>query len=218
MTHASRMRALALGWLLASDPLAASPLAPAVFINEFHYDNTGTDVGEFVELAGPAGTDLTGWQLLRYNGNDGRVYGESELSGVLANDTGTGFGFLVIDFAVNGLQNGGRDGLALLDRAGGVVEFLSYEGILTALEGGAAGLISRDVGVAESSSTPVGASLQRVALDPSALWRVAETDSRSAANLGQAFGFASTQLSIGPLWPLWLLVLGWLVRRKRYQR
>src|SRR5688572_32326239 len=32
----------------------------SVFINEVHYDNTGTDTGEFLEIAGPGGTDLTG--------------------------------------------------------------------------------------------------------------------------------------------------------------
>ena len=31
-----------------------------VFINEIHYDNTGTDQGESIEVAGPAGTDLLG--------------------------------------------------------------------------------------------------------------------------------------------------------------
>src|SRR5262245_8983842 len=41
---------------------------PAVFINEIHYDNVGTDTGEFIEIAGPAGTDLAGWRLVRYNG------------------------------------------------------------------------------------------------------------------------------------------------------
>ena len=30
---------------------------PTVFINEIHYDNTGTDAGEFIEIAGPAGTE-----------------------------------------------------------------------------------------------------------------------------------------------------------------
>ncbi len=44
---------------------------PAVFINEIHYDNAGTDTGEAVEIAGPAGTDLTGWSLVLYNGNGG---------------------------------------------------------------------------------------------------------------------------------------------------
>ena len=45
------------------------PQGPAeVFINEIHYDTAGTDVGEFIEIAGPAGTDLTGWTLVLYNG------------------------------------------------------------------------------------------------------------------------------------------------------
>jgi hypothetical protein len=42
-----------------------------VFINEFHYDNTGGDTGEFIEIAGPAGTDLTGWSIVLYNGANG---------------------------------------------------------------------------------------------------------------------------------------------------
>jgi hypothetical protein len=39
-----------------------------VFINEIHYDNAGTDVGEGVEIAGTAGMDLTGWSIIPYNG------------------------------------------------------------------------------------------------------------------------------------------------------
>ena len=34
--------------------------AQSVFINEIHYDNTGTDVDERIEVAGPARTDLRG--------------------------------------------------------------------------------------------------------------------------------------------------------------
>jgi hypothetical protein len=45
-----------------------------VFINEIHYDNAGTDVGEGVEIAGYAGIDLTGWSLVPYNGTDGKSY------------------------------------------------------------------------------------------------------------------------------------------------
>jgi hypothetical protein len=37
--------------------LTTCSTASVVFINEIHYDNTGTDVGEGVEIAG---TDLTG--------------------------------------------------------------------------------------------------------------------------------------------------------------
>ncbi|MEJ2012345.1 MAG: hypothetical protein P8X64_08995, partial [Anaerolineales bacterium] len=55
----------------------------AVFINEIHYDNTGTDVGEAVEIAGPAGTDLTGWSVILYNGSGGAVYNTKGLSGTI---------------------------------------------------------------------------------------------------------------------------------------
>jgi len=58
------------------------------------------------------------------------------------------------------LQNGAPDGLALIDDAGNVIQFLSYEGTITAVGGQADGLTSEDIGEEESGSTPVGESLQ----------------------------------------------------------
>ena len=57
--------------LLPVLPAAAAAAAdpPAAWINEIHYDNVGTDAGEAIEVAGPAGTDLTGWTLVLYNGD-----------------------------------------------------------------------------------------------------------------------------------------------------
>jgi hypothetical protein len=52
-----------------------------VFINEIHYDNASTDAGEAIEIAGPAGTDLTGWSVVLYNGSNGLVYDTDPLSG-----------------------------------------------------------------------------------------------------------------------------------------
>ena len=43
--------------------VAAAPL-PAVRVAELHYDNASTDVGEAIEISGPAGADLTGWSLV----------------------------------------------------------------------------------------------------------------------------------------------------------
>lgn len=134
-----------------------APQGPAeVFINEIHYDTAGADVGEFVEVAGPAGTDLTGWSLVLYNGNGGVVYGTIALSGTIP-DQDDGFGTLA--FLTPGLQNGAPDGFALVGPAGQVVQFLSYEGTLTATNGPAAGLTSLDIGV-EEVSAPLGTSLQ----------------------------------------------------------
>ena len=36
---------------------------PATRFSEIHYDNTGADVGEAIEISGPAGTDVTGWKI-----------------------------------------------------------------------------------------------------------------------------------------------------------
>ncbi|MFT4514166.1 MAG: endonuclease I, partial [Planctomycetota bacterium] len=43
--------------------------APEVWINELHYDNSGIDVGEFVELAGRAGENVNSWMLIAYDGS-----------------------------------------------------------------------------------------------------------------------------------------------------
>ena len=55
--------------------------ASAVVINEIHYDNAGTDSGEAIEVAGPEGTDLTGWSIVLYNGSNGTEYNTTDLSG-----------------------------------------------------------------------------------------------------------------------------------------
>ena len=50
---------LIIGLVTIENALAAS----SVFINEIHYDNISTDIGEAVEILGPAGIDLSGWSL-----------------------------------------------------------------------------------------------------------------------------------------------------------
>ncbi|MDQ3408720.1 MAG: ExeM/NucH family extracellular endonuclease [Actinomycetota bacterium] len=142
--------------LLAFAPGAAAQ-APEVRINEFHYDNVGTDEGERIELSGPAGADLNGWQVVLYNGSGGAVYDTRTLSGPIP-----GSGFLVLEYPVNGIQNGAPDGIVLADSAGNVVDALSYEGSFTAVGGPADGRVLEDIGVEEGSSTPVGHSLQLV--------------------------------------------------------
>ncbi|MEO1687009.1 MAG: ExeM/NucH family extracellular endonuclease, partial [Pseudomonadota bacterium] len=157
------------------------------FINEFHYDNDGGDEGEFIEIVGLAGTDLTGWQVELYNGSNDRTYDTLSLSGVLA-DAGDGYGFAVIDLPANGLQNGSPDGMALIDAGGAVVEFLSYEGVITAVNGSAAGETSTDVGVQESGSTPIGQSLQRAGVGAAAsdfAFSAPSAATKGAVNSGQ---------------------------------
>ncbi|MGB0515152.1 MAG: fibronectin type III domain-containing protein, partial [Wenzhouxiangellaceae bacterium] len=173
----------------SATPQAAGTTGDA-WINEFHYDNDGTDFGEFVEVAGPAGLNLSGWQIVGYNGNGGAVYATLNLTGTLP-DQDSGFGTLAFDFT--GLQNGAPDGIALVDGLGQVIEFISYEGSFTAIDGPAAGLTSTDVGVSETSSTPMGHSLQRTGSGQTGVdfsWAAPQIDTYGAVNAGQSFGGA----------------------------
>jgi predicted extracellular nuclease len=167
------------------EPALADPLA--VFINEIHYDNASSDAGEAVEIAGPAATDLTGWSLVLYNGNGGAVYNTIGLVGVIP-DQQNGFGTLV--FPISGIQNGSPDGVALVDPGNTVIQFLSYEGSFTATGGPANGMTSTDIGVSESSSTPVGDSLQLTGTGTEYedfSWASPGANTFGAVNSGQTF-------------------------------
>ncbi len=161
-----------------------------VFINEIHYDNSGADQGEAVELAGTTGIDLAGWELVLYNGSNDLEYETVSLTGVFADESG-GYGFL--SFSILGIQNGDPDGIALVNAADSVVQFLSYEGDFMALNGPASGLLSTDIGISESSSTPVGESLQLTGTGlffEDFTW-VQGTNTFDSLNLGQSIGHPS---------------------------
>ena len=156
------------------------------WINEFHYDNTGADMGEFIEVAGFEGTDLSGYSLELYNGSNGTVYNTTSLSGLIPNE-GANFG--AIAFSIAGIQNGSPDGFALVAPGGVVVEFLSYEGSLTASNGAASGMTSTDVGVAQAGSNPVMLSLQLMGSGSQAsdfTWSNPSQESPNTLNNGQS--------------------------------
>ncbi|MFO0572028.1 MAG: hypothetical protein U0263_40775 [Polyangiaceae bacterium] len=141
-----------------------TPPAPVVWINELHYDDASTDAGEGVEVAGTAGLDLAGYSLVFYNGAPGQLkqYMQKTLSGLIP-DQKNGFG--TVWLAATNIQNGGADGVpepdgvALVDKAGKVVQFVSYEGTFTPTDGPASGQLSLDIGKSELSTTPDGQSL-----------------------------------------------------------
>ena len=163
------------------------PSGNDAWINEFHYDNDGTDTNEFVEIAGSSGLDLTGWSIIGYNGNGGSVYQTVALSGSIP-DQQNGLGTLSFNFS--GMQNGAPDGLALVDDLGDVIQFISYEGSFTATGGAASGLTSTDVGVSETSTTPVGHSLQLTgtgSVYSDFTWSPASANTSGQVNTGQSF-------------------------------
>jgi uncharacterized protein len=170
-----------------------------VFINEIHYDNSGaSDVGEAIEVAGFAGVDLTGWSLVLYNGNGGASYGTIALSGVISNQSN---GFGTVSVLAPGLQNGAPDGIALVDNYGRVIQFLSYEGVMTATSGPANGLTSTAISVSEEPAPAAGLSLQLVGTGSSAadfIWVAAADDNFGTINNGQSFlsGSALGQISV----------------------
>ncbi len=166
---------------------ANSAQAQLVFINELHYDNVGTDLGERVEVAGPAGSDLSGWSIVLYNGSGGASYATLPLGGNIP-DQCDGFGTVVVD--APGIQNGSPDGLALVDAAQQVVQFLSYEGVFVATNGPANGMTSVDIGVSQPSNTPIGLSLGLTGTGTvyaDFAWQEPSADSFGACNPGQTF-------------------------------
>ncbi len=167
--------------------------APTAWINEFHYDNTGADVGEFIEIAGNAGLNLTGWSIVLYNGTGGASYSPLiTLSGTIPNQSN---GFGTVSSAALGLQNGSPDGFALVNNLGAVVQFLSYEGTFTAVGGPANGMTSVDVGVSEGGGGAVGNSLRLSGTGSSYAsftWQPEAPGTPGAVNTGQSFVQAGT--------------------------
>lgn len=155
----------------------------AARINEIHYDNAGSDTGEFVELRVTAGGDASGLSVELYNGNNGAIYGTLSIADATLTSDGN-FDYYVWDLPTNGLQNGAPDGMALVNN-GGVVEFVSYEGTMIATNGTASGMTSTDIGVAESGGDDAGLSLQR---DDAGMWSTPVAETEGAANTGDGGG------------------------------
>jgi 5'-nucleotidase len=163
LTRTSALSAACVAVATAAGTLVAAPAATAAeptvpFISEFHYDNGGTDTGEFVEVQLPAGTSSAGWTVVLYNGSGGATYGTLNLPAVTAGGTSD---VAVVAGPAAGIQNGSPDGLALVRPDSSVAEFLSYEGPMTATNGPAVGQTSTDVGVSENGSGAVGNSLSK---------------------------------------------------------
>lgn len=159
------------------------------WINELHYDNVSADTGEGFEIAGPAGTDLSDFEVELYNGSTGNSYDVIPLSGVLTNMQ-NGYGVKWFALPANGIQNGDPDGLALVKTSGSVVvQFLSYEGTFTPIDGAASGMLSVDIGVAQDNDmTSATTTLQLTGTGGSYedfTWMADVAESRDSVNTGQ---------------------------------
>ena len=194
-----RSSAVAVALALCALPATAQTTA---WINEFHYDNSGADVGEFIEVVLPILADPAAYQLQLYNGGNGARYDSATLDGAdcVAGDTVDADGDTVDDFRLylctpGSLQNGTPDGIALvgvdpINAAYPLLHFLSYGGPFTGSNSDLEGQTSLDVGVAESPSTPVGSSLALTGAGQAYeafTWTVDSDDTPGQVNNGQTF-------------------------------
>ncbi len=163
------------------------------WINEIHYDNSGGDVGEGIEvvLENPGSFTLSGFTVTLYNGNNGTSYASETLNNF--SQVNAYSNFVVYYWNPTSIQNGAPDGLSL-DYQGTVVQFLSYEGTFTATNGPANGLTSVDIGVSEPGTTPIGESLQLSGTGTAYTdftWQSPATATFGSNNNGQTFGTAT---------------------------
>ncbi len=167
--------------------------AQEMWINEIHYDNTGGDVDEFVEvvLEDTFAGSLSDIEIVFYNGSNSSVISQSEprlLSTFVEGDNSNGF--TIYSRIFSSIQNGSPDGIALINN-GTVVEFISYEGVLTAVGGPADGETSVDIGVTEPGA--IGQSLQMMGTGNKAnlfTWQPPALNTMGSVNNGQIFGDA----------------------------
>ncbi len=142
--------------------LSLNMVGQNAWINEFHYDDDGSDDDEMFEIVieNPGNYSLSDFTVTLYNGSTGTAYGSVDLDDFIV---GASYGtYTVYSYTygpANSIQNGAPDGFAL-DYNGSVIQFISYEGSFTALAGIANGLTSTDVGKSETNSTSNGYSIQ----------------------------------------------------------
>lgn len=189
-----------------------APPMPNAWINEFHYDNNGTDVNEFVEVVveNSSQVDLAELRVHLYNGNGGVVYGtpasvSTFTVGVTSNN------FTIYTLLIPGIQNGAPDGLALSYFNTLVPgQFLSYEGTFEATDGPAIGVTSVDIGVSENGTGAATNSLQLGGVGTEYTdftWQAEATNTLGLVNNNQSF-FSSTAWT-GAVSQAWELPGNW---------
>lgn len=134
----------------------------SVRINEFHYDNIGTDVNEFVEIritgnSGNQPADLSQYTITLYNGSDQSAYLTQTFDNLTQACDASNCYYVWDSIAI---QNGAPDGIAISGPSG-LIEFISYEGTFTAIDGIAFGVLSVNIGVFESATADVNSAIER---------------------------------------------------------
>lgn len=136
--------------------LNANLTAQTTFISEIYYYSGDTNSEEAIEVAGITGSNLDGWQLALYDGSTGTIYDSYDFDSddvfpfTTTLEDGNDYGVIVAYFGIDGIQNDSADGVALIDNEGNTIEFWSYGGSFTALDGPAIGNIATNIGATET--------------------------------------------------------------------
>ena len=184
---------------------------PTAWINEIHYDDNSKDTDEGVEVVihNLPAHSLSEFIVSLYNGNNGEVYSTANLSDFIPGDTICDKYFFHHFFS--SLQNGSPDGVAL-SYNGRLLSFISYEGSFIATDGPAAGVQSSDILVHETSSTPVGTSLQCSGSGDCLehfFWQSGAGETFGHSNNNQYFLWPDSTTWSGQTDPCWLSESNW---------
>jgi hypothetical protein len=178
-----------------------------VWINEIHYANTGPDVYEGVEIAGLAGTDLSGYELVFYSSGNEVETNTHALSGsieadVQACDSSYGAYWFGFGTATNAVPNNPSNGWALVYKPlTQLVNYVTWGGSVTGSNGPAEGIASEYIGD-ELAGTPVGYSLQLVGMGTNyqAFTWTNGSASRGTLNAGQFVGTSTNGTGLPDCW------------------
>lgn len=188
------MKKLTLIFILLTNSL----FAQNAWINEIHYDNDGSDIGEAVEivLENASSYSLSDFTITLYNGSATQLvsYQDETLDNFVEGTSYSNFTFFT--WYPSSIQNGAPDGLSL-DYQGVVLQFLSYEGVFTPNNGPASGIESIDIGVSETSTTVLGHSLQLAGTGLSYndfTWATESSETFGFLNNGQSFSGSTSNV------------------------
>lgn len=175
-----------------------APPPPNVWINEIHYDNTGADADEFIEvvLENAGNYSLADFAIYLVNGNGGVIYNTKTLDQFTVGSSYGNFAIYSYNFGSNIFQNGAPDGMAVAYQ--GILipgQFLSYEGAFTGVGGAVDGVLSVNIGVSQAGSGPIGYSLQLAGAGTQYtdfFWRPEAQNTNGTINNLQSFSAATT--------------------------
>ncbi|NUN99554.1 MAG: T9SS type A sorting domain-containing protein [Saprospiraceae bacterium] len=183
-------------WVLAS---VARGQSTDPFINEVNYKATNP-AQRGAEVAGPAGTDMTGWSIVSYQPN-GTVASTRPINSGSIPDLQNGHGSIWYDVEQSSQPSGGGGGgMALVKPDGTVTQFISYgtnlifSVIITATNGPASGMTSQHIGTQLLS----GSSLQLTGIGLEYLdfiWALPGGSTPGQVNTLQIFGLLGNLLN-----------------------